>query len=163
VVCAVLVLCGCASPESRIGARPAVFARLTPDQQALVKEGKVAPGFDMDTVRLALGDPDRVVIETNASGRHEIWRYVSRADDQEVPYLEGNPIPYSVQGGPYLMSVTGNYNSYPGYPGKQWGDLYIRPNLALYTESSLHERVYEMIRVVFDTNGRVVTVRQRNP
>ncbi len=140
-----------------------MFARLTPDQQALVKAGKVAVGFDMDTVKLALGDPDRVVAETNASGRHEIWRYLTYGEDQGALYLEGSSNPYNVVGGPYFMSATGIGGSYPGYPGRQWGDLYIRPNPALYVYGPSPERAYELIRVVFDTNGRVAMVRERNP
>jgi hypothetical protein len=45
-LCAVL-LAGCDTPESRIKDSPQVFARLNPDQQALVKNGQIAVGFDM--------------------------------------------------------------------------------------------------------------------
>jgi hypothetical protein len=140
-----------------------VYARLTPEQQALVRSGKVAVGFDMDSVWLALGEPDRVSIETNASGRHEIWRYVTYGEDQGALHLEGSSTPYSVPGGPYYMATTGFGSLYPGYPGRQWGDLYYRPNTALFVYGSSPERAYELIRVVFDTNGRVAMIRRRNP
>jgi len=50
---------GCASPDKRISRSPEVFARLSPEQQALVKQGKVAVGFGADAVLLAVGSPDR--------------------------------------------------------------------------------------------------------
>jgi len=162
VVCAVL-LCGCTTPEARIKARPDVFARLTPDQQALVKAGMVAPGFDMDAVRLALGDPDRVMIETNASGQHEVWRYVTYGEDQGALYLDGFYVPYNVVGRPDFIGIPGYNNLYEGYPGRGWGDPYFRPSLAFYTYGTFRVRPHELIRVIFDTNGRVAIVRQRKP
>jgi hypothetical protein len=156
-------MCGCATPESRIREKPDVFARLTPDQQALVKAGKVEVGFDMDTVRLALGDPDRVVMDTNASGRHEVWRYVTYGEDRAAVYIDGSSSPYNPGGGPYSMSVSGFGSPYSANQGKQWGDLYVRPHSAVYTYGPSPETAYEMIRVVFDTNGRVAQVRERNP
>jgi outer membrane murein-binding lipoprotein Lpp len=65
-LCAVL-LAGCDSPDYRIKESPQVFDRLNPDQQALVKNGQIAVGFDMDAVKLALGDPTRIVMRTDGS------------------------------------------------------------------------------------------------
>ncbi|HYP18373.1 MAG TPA: hypothetical protein VEQ65_14270 [Opitutus sp.] len=67
---------GCSTPESRIAQQPELFQRLTPEQQQMIREGRVGIGFDMDMVKLALGDPDRVRERIDASGRSEVWSYV---------------------------------------------------------------------------------------
>ena len=70
-----LAFAGCATPEARIKQNPAAFDRCTPDQQELIKQGKVALGFDAEMVKLALGDPDRITSRTDASGTSEVWHY----------------------------------------------------------------------------------------
>jgi hypothetical protein len=72
-----LLAAGCSTPESRIAKQPEVFNRLTPEQQQMIREGRVGVGFDMEMVKLALGDPDRIRERTDANGRSEIWSYVS--------------------------------------------------------------------------------------
>jgi len=74
-VLAVALIAGCASPEARIKQNPELFAKLTPEQQALIKEGRVAVGFDEDMVKLAVGEPDRKWIRTDAAGSSELWSY----------------------------------------------------------------------------------------
>ena len=71
-----LVLAGCATPATRIRENPAAFDRATPAQQELIKQGKVAIGFDESLVQLALGAPDRITERTVAEGRSVIWHYV---------------------------------------------------------------------------------------
>jgi hypothetical protein len=70
-------LSGCATPETRIQANPEVYARLSDEEKALVRAGKVAIGFSADAVKLALGDPDRVAVRTDADGQAEIWHYLT--------------------------------------------------------------------------------------
>ena len=88
-VMAVLGLAGCASPDARIKRAPEIFARLTPEQQALVKEGRVAIGFDTDAVMLAVGTPDRKWTRTDAAGTHEVWSYTTWEDDLGHPLYRG--------------------------------------------------------------------------
>ncbi len=85
----IILLAGCSTPQSRIDKNPAVFARLTPEQQQLIKEGKVAIGFDAAMVKLALGDPDRIHERTDASGTSESWSYVTYEDDGGVLLYTG--------------------------------------------------------------------------
>jgi outer membrane protein assembly factor BamE (lipoprotein component of BamABCDE complex) len=73
---AALAFAGCTTPESRIRRNPEAFARLSPPQQELIRQGQISLGFDREMVRLALGEPDRVTIHTDARGTNEIWRYV---------------------------------------------------------------------------------------
>lgn len=84
-----LGLAGCASPDARIKRSPEIFARLTPGQQALVKEGRVGIGFDADAVRLAVGDPDRRWTRTDASGTRDVWSYTTWQNDAGQPLYRG--------------------------------------------------------------------------
>ena len=87
LVAGLALLAGCSTPQSRINQNPAVFGRLTPEQQQLIKEGKVALGFDAAMVKLALGDPDRIHERTDASGTSEVWSYVTyEGDDGLILY-----------------------------------------------------------------------------
>lgn len=101
------VLAGCASPESRIKQNPQLFAQLTPEQQNLIKQGKVAVGFTPDMVRLALGEPDRVRVRTDAKGSREIWNYVTYESQEGVILYRG--MYHRYWGGayyPYYANVT---------------------------------------------------------
>jgi hypothetical protein len=124
------VLAGCSTPESRINDNPAAFARLTPEQQQLIKEGKVAIGFDQTTVKLALGDPDRIRERTDANGTSEIWSYVTYEGDDG------------------MLLYRGYYHRY--YYG--FGDPFYPYYLAYPTR-----REHEHFRVVF-REGRVVLI-----
>ena len=67
---------GCSTTESRIAENPELFNSLTPDQQQMIRDGRVGIGFDQDMVRLALGDPDRVRERIDENGRSEVWTYL---------------------------------------------------------------------------------------
>jgi hypothetical protein len=82
-------LTGCASPDARIKRSPEMFARLSPEHQALVREGKVGVGFGVDAVRLAVGEPDRVWVRTDATGTSEVWSYTTWATDFGRPLYRG--------------------------------------------------------------------------
>jgi outer membrane murein-binding lipoprotein Lpp len=81
-----LLLAGCSTVESRIKDNPDAFARLTAEQQALVKAGQIALGFRSEAVKLALGDPDRVATRTDADGVATIWRYVTYEAEGRLLY-----------------------------------------------------------------------------
>ncbi len=82
-------LAGCASPDTRIKRSPELFASLSPEHQALVREGKVAIGFGPDAVRLAVGNPDRIWTRTDATGTSEVWSYVTWENDMGRPLYRG--------------------------------------------------------------------------
>jgi outer membrane protein assembly factor BamE (lipoprotein component of BamABCDE complex) len=133
-LCAALLV-GCDTPQARINHSPDVFARLNPDQQALVKSGQIAPGFDMDSVKLALGDPDHVTVHTDATGQHQVWHYVTYEDNQGVVIYAGYYHRYRGWGGPFFYGGNPYYNGYPA-------------------------RIHDRIRVVFDTADRVLSIEQ---
>jgi hypothetical protein len=129
------LLAACSTPDSRIKASPDVFARLNPDEQALVKVGKVAPGFDMDAVKLALGDPDRVSIHTDSTGAHQVWHYITYEDYQGVVIYGGYYHRFRGWGGPYFNAGVPFYNGYPA-------------------------RVHERMRIVFTTGNTVASTEE---
>jgi hypothetical protein len=108
-----ILLAGCSTPQSRINDNPAIYARLTPEQQQLIKEGKVAIGFDMPMVKLALGDPDRIHERTDANGTSEIWSYVTYESDDGALLYTGyyHRYFYGLGGGPF-------YPYYLAYPSR---------------------------------------------
>ncbi len=103
-----LWLAGCASPDARIKRSPEIFARLSPEQQALVKEGKVGIGFDADAVRLAVGTPDRTWTRTDAAGTSEVWSYTSWENDMGLPLYRG-----------WYHMNSDFYPFYMNYPARQ--------------------------------------------
>lgn len=56
---------GCSTVSSRIRAHPAMFAQLPPDQQALVRSGRVAVGSGPAAVSLAFGDAYYVTFDSD--------------------------------------------------------------------------------------------------
>jgi hypothetical protein len=71
-----LVLAGCATtPAERINRNPSAFGSWPPEVRVVVRAGKVAIGFTPDQVRMALGDPDRVITRTTDQGPSEVWVY----------------------------------------------------------------------------------------
>jgi hypothetical protein len=77
-----------------------------PTSRRSSRQGKVAPGFDMDAVKLALGDPDRVTIHTDATGSHQIWHYVTYEDYQGGIIYAGYYHRYRGWGGPYFYGAS---------------------------------------------------------
>lgn len=72
-----LLLSACAtSPERRISRNPELFASFPADVQENIREGRVDIGYTKDMVRLALGEPNRVVTRRTADEVHESWIYL---------------------------------------------------------------------------------------
>ena len=89
IAAAIALLCACSTPQSRIDGNPDTFSKLTPEQQALVKQGKVGIGFDEAAVKLALGNPDRISERTDTTGKSTVWRYVEYESDSGVALYRG--------------------------------------------------------------------------
>jgi len=88
------LLAACATtPKSRIERDPASFAALTPEQQQQVQKGDVGIGFDEAAVRLAIGEPDRIVERESSEGRTQVWVYYAILPGFSSPYC-GAAFPY---------------------------------------------------------------------
>jgi hypothetical protein len=108
LIAGLAVLVGCSTTETRIAKQPELFNRLTPEQQQMIREGRVGIGFDMDMVKLALGDPDRIRERIDSSGHSEVWTYLTyEAPDGVLLYRgwyhRGWGSPYY----PYYLDVPG--------------------------------------------------------
>ena len=112
------LLAACSSPESRIKKEPGkLLPGSPPAQQELIKQGRVALGFDKEMVKLALGDPDRVRTRVDATGMTEVWHYVTY-------YTDSGTMIYT---GYYHRGYYGGYGYYGGGPwGWGWGGIYAR-------------------------------------
>lgn len=66
--------CSHTTLESRIQEKKTTFARITPREQAMIKQGIIGHGFTPDMVYMALDRPDRVI---PGPGPHqETWLYI---------------------------------------------------------------------------------------
>lgn len=74
-VSGILMLSGCASPESRIRSHPEVFASFPADVQEKVKQGQIEVGYSKEMVFMALGFPQRKYTRVTTTGQNEIWSY----------------------------------------------------------------------------------------
>jgi hypothetical protein len=66
----------CSTVSSRINDNPQAFQKLPPEQQTLVKEGKILVGFDADAVLLAWGKADNVKPSAKNGKPAEVWTYI---------------------------------------------------------------------------------------
>jgi hypothetical protein len=135
-VFAALTLAGCSTPATRIRANPEVYARLTAQHQALVQAGQVALGFDFEAVKLALGEPDRMAVRTDADGETVIWHYLSYEANGHVLF-------------------TGHYHT--GRRWRGWG-----PSYAYYLDYP-DRRVRDRFRVEFKRGLVSAITEDRSP
>lgn len=70
-----LFLNACSSVGARIEQHQAVFAAATPEQQQLMRAGKVAEGFTPEMVRIAFGEPDKVSAGSAEQQGSVVWVY----------------------------------------------------------------------------------------
>lgn len=131
---ALLFAAGCATPEARIKRNPELFGQLSPADQDLIRQGKVALGFTPEMVKLALGDPDRIYTRTDASGVSESWSYTT------------------YEGPDGMLLYRGYYHRFH----RGWGDPFYPYYL---TYPGRKEREY--FKVVF-TAGRVSSIEQQS-
>jgi hypothetical protein len=95
VLVALVLSAGCSSsPTSRISKNQAEFAAYPTDVQELIRKGEVRVGFTPAQVRLALGEPDRVLKRTSEAGESDVWIY------QEKRSSLGFGVGFGVGGGP---------------------------------------------------------------
>jgi hypothetical protein len=140
-ICAVW-LAGCSTPETRIRDNPETYAQLSPQQQQLVRAGRVGVGFDMAAVKLALGNPDRITLRTDSQGETQVWHYV-----EYVYYDAGFLYP-----GPYFGGYGGFRHRWGGGGGWGWGG---------YWDDEVAQ-AYDHFRIEFK-DGRVTSFNEELP
>lgn len=95
-----LLLSACATPATRIQQHPDIYARATPQQQALISQGRIGLGFSPAFVTLALGAPDRITERTDKTGTETVWHYVEYQYNDSFVAFGGYPF-FPFYGGPY--------------------------------------------------------------
>lgn len=96
---------GCATTvHDRIRRHEQLFASFPAEVQAKIREGRVEPGFTPDMVRLAFGQPDRVITRVSSQGETVVWVYTDA-----VPETWSEPVPVYW---PY-RTHAGMYRWYP--------------------------------------------------
>lgn len=143
-----LLVAACASPQSRIDSSPDTFKALTAEQQALVKQGKIAIGFSEDAVKLALGKPQRISQRTDDKGKSTVWRYVDY-DNGAVGTAFGG-----FYGASYYPGFAG-YGAF-GRPVGVYNGFYGPGFNTIYTGSGVER---ERLRVVF-VDGKVTAIEE---
>jgi hypothetical protein len=72
---AACLLAACSTVGGRIADHQTEFDQYPPQVQQQIRAGQVAVGFTPAQVRMALGKPDRVLEQTDASGQATLWIY----------------------------------------------------------------------------------------
>src|SRR5580692_3399102 len=73
-----MLLAGCAAPSTvitRKQERPGAYTALSADDRALVDQGKIKRGLNMDAVYIAWGQPGQVTQGENDAGQTTTWSY----------------------------------------------------------------------------------------
>ena len=102
--CSAFFLTSCATTESRISEHPDMFQRLSPSDQALVREGKIRNGMSQDGVYLAWGGPDQKATGQVRGKPAETWIYIGTS---HYPYPYGWGPGY--YGGVYGFGFVGHH------------------------------------------------------
>jgi hypothetical protein len=78
VVLAGVILTGCSTPstvESRKKERYDAYTKLSPDMRAMVDQGQITAGMNMDDVFIAWGKPEQVANGGSEAGQTVTWFY----------------------------------------------------------------------------------------
>jgi hypothetical protein len=139
LLCALGLLAGCSTINTRINEKSAVFNGLDPNTKAKITQGDVDIGFTPDMVYMALGNPDARRESVSAEGQTETWIYRSYYEDYEPGFV-----------GFHGYHRWYSYNPYGRFYRVYWEPVYL---------DSYPEVAQDDIRVTF-RNGRVVTIDQ---
>jgi hypothetical protein len=155
VAASALVLTGCSTTETRISSHPEIFQRLSPRDQALVREGKIREGMSLDAVWVAWGAPDQKGVGTTRGRAVETWIY-NEYTYANAPY----PYPYGPYGyGGYYGGRIG-FHHYHNHRFAIIGDPFFDP---FYYSSYMRPSVAYPAKTVTFSNGRVVSIQILTP
>jgi hypothetical protein len=154
LVAGALTLTSCSTVESRISDHPEIYNDLRPNDQALVREGRLRSGMPSDGVWLAWGNPDRK-IAGNIRGREtETWVYVRYESAYPGGYPYGYGYPYGPYGFGYGFGYTGLVRAHHGHRFIFFGDPFFDP---FFYSWYIPPSVPVPYKTVTFANGRVVS------
>lgn len=145
-----LILTSCSTTETRISNHPDIFQTLSPQDQALVREGKIREGMSNDAVWLAWGTPDQKATGRARGRPVETWIY----DDYtyaNAPY----PYPYGPYGYGGYFGGGVVFHSHHHRRFAIIGDPFFDP----FYYSYIQPRVAYPSKTVSFVNGRVVSIQ----
>lgn len=149
-----LILTSCSTTETRISEHPEIFQRLSPHDQALVRQGKIREGMSRDAVWVAWGAPDQKATGTARGRPVETWIY-NDYTYANAPY----PYPYGPYGygGYFGGSVVFHHHRHHRFA--IIGDPFYDP----FYYSYIPPRVAYPSKTVSFVNGRVVSIQFLSP
>lgn len=96
------LLCSCATTEKRIEKNAELFSTFSAENQALIRDQKIAIGFTPQMVEIAKGKPSDIKVRKTSDREIIIWRYL-----QYQQYTYTQPALSSGRyGGPDFITVT---------------------------------------------------------
>ena len=99
-----LAAAGCSTIESRIEQNRDYFDSLPAADQAQIRIGKIDLGFTPESVRMALGEPQRKLVRRTAAGDTEAWIYTETHPTYDRQHADIDGLSYS---GPSGGRITG--------------------------------------------------------
>lgn len=89
------MLAACSTPARRISKHQDYYNTLSAEQQQLIAEGGIKPGFSSKMVFLAFGAPNRKYKRTTADGVRSVWSYTSTEYRRDHDWVD---VPLRVRG-----------------------------------------------------------------
>jgi hypothetical protein len=155
VAASVLILTSCSTTETRISDHPEIFQTLSPQDQELVRQGKIREGMSQNAVWVAWGTPDQKATGTARGHAVETWIYNDYVyEHARYPYPYG-PFGY----GGYFGGGAIAFHRHGGHRFVIVGDPFYDP----FFYSYIPPRVAYPAKTVTFSNGRVISIQILSP
>ena len=149
-----LILTSCSTTETRISDHPEIFQTLSPQDQELVRQGKIREGMSQNAVWLAWGAADQKATGSARGRPVETWIYNDYVY-ANAPY----PYPYGPFGyGGYFGGAVVFHHHF-GHRFAIIGDPFYDP----FYYSYIPPRVPYPSKTVTFSNGRVISIQILSP
>jgi hypothetical protein len=145
--CGAFLLSGCATISTRIAEHPEIYQSLSPQDQALVSEGRIREGMSQGAVYLAWGAPEQKGFGRTRGRRTETWIYRSY-------YTTYQPYPYW------------GYNYFAGVGYYRLGPRRFRAFYDPFYDPFFYPRFQQVsypYKTVTFENGRVIAFQHTTP
>lgn len=84
LLCLIVALAACSTPESRMRDHPAAVSRMRPADRQLAAEGRIRPGMSKEAVSIAWDRPDEIQRGYVRGRVSETWIYIA-TDTEDYP------------------------------------------------------------------------------
>jgi outer membrane murein-binding lipoprotein Lpp len=152
-----LLLAGCSTVSSRIEGNRAAFDQLSPKDQALVSQGRIAPGMSQQAVYIAWGQPQQKAIGMVREIATESWVYT-------LSTAAYGPIGYGGlgYGYGYGYGFAGRVGFYGRRGGRRYYGAFVNPYWDPFYYPFAATVTYPVKTVSFQ-NGRVIAFQYLVP